>query len=255
MPLAQNGQGGGGGSVLSASGSAGLNEGVNDSFAHSFQNGEGVDSVLLSHGVFALSPAKRKQVDESATQLQVGWEELRDLLAHIRDGEPNEGTARRYMAAIVSDPIRFRDAIDGLRAFKRAQDSLRRATKPVDVGPPHMVNLPLGVSSCPCVACVQARAKQPPPEPWDHDRQCRIAHCLVVSDKRSRTEVAELLGVSETTLGVMLDRGRTLSTSALPIVKGRKPSEVRKMDDAEKERREQFHRMMREARMRKEMAL
>ena len=246
MPLAQNGQGGGGGSVLRGGGEV--------STPLPPQNGEGdsLVSTLTEFGVFVLAPARLRATALALSAAEIDAGKVRELAAFIAGTEDDEGKQRKYLASVLSDVERAKAAIAGLEAHRRAR---AESTKPVDVGPPHMVNLPLGVSSCPCSACVQARAKQPPPEPWDHDRQCRIAHCLVVSDKRSRTEVAELLGVSETTLGVMLDRGRTLSTSALPIVKGRKPSEVRKMDDAEKERREQFHRMMREARMRKEMAL
>lgn len=242
------GHGGEGGGLYS-----GMNEGTN-SLVRSFQNGEGVDSVLLdsvllSFGVFALSPSKRLQVAENARQLLIEAAELHDLLVYIRDGEPNEGLARRYMAAIVADPIRFRDAVEGLRAFRRAQESMRRATRPADIGPPHMANLPLGSPTCPCVECGRVReAKPPESEPWDHDRQCRVAYCLVRSDRRPLAEVAKTLGVSETTLGVMLDRGRTLSQSAYQPKARQSMKLVRAEAGAEQERREEFARKMREAR-------
>ncbi len=81
-------------------------------------------------------------------------------------------------------------------------------------------------------------------EPWDHDRQCRIAWCRVNGDRAPVAFVARELGVSETTLGVMLERGRAISVS--PLLEGKprpkKPALVMSEDDLRAQFREQMAR-------------
>lgn len=237
--------------------SRGMNEGVNHGSAlYQNQNGEGVDSVLLAFGVFALSPAKRAQVVESAALVTCSAAEMRALFDYIAEGEKDEGTARRYMAAIVGDDVRLRDAVEGLRAFLRAREAMRKVTQIEDKGPKHMANLPLGSTTCPCRACADARAAKTEAEPWDHDRMCRVAWCRVQGDRQPAAVVARDLGVSETTLGVMLERGRTLSLS--PMVEGKKKLGKKQIAEgmgyaAEDDRRKAFREQM--ARARQGMAL
>lgn len=232
---------------------SGMNEGTN-SFVLSLQNGEGVGTVLVEFGVFALSTARRSAAEAVCAAVRVQPVELRDLLGYIREGEPVEGTARRYMAAIVSDETKLRDAVEGLRAFRRAQAAMARVTKPQepeDTGPAHMANLPLGSPTCPCMECAKARAKATPAEPWDHDRMCRVAWCRVNGDKRPMAEVAAELGVSDSTLGAMLDRGRVLSEPR-PELLGVGGSMKKAERDAkvERERAKEFANASRPERMR-----
>ena len=51
-------------------------------------------------------------------------------------------------------------------------------------------------------------------EPWDHDRQSMVAACLVVSDKWSLKRLSDFFGISETTAGLMVERGMVLRRSA-----------------------------------------
>lgn len=83
-------------------------------------------------------------------------------------------------------------------------------------------------------------------EAWDHDRQCRIAWCRVHGDHRPVGEVARELGVSETTLGVMLERGRVLSASPLvdPKAKMPTPATIEKAERDGEERAREFRRRM-----------
>lgn len=233
-----SGREGEGGSLYS-----GMKEGVN-SLSPSFQKGDGVGSVLLAFGVFALSPSRRIEVEERSERLNIADDELHGLLCYVREGEPRDGTARRYMAAIVSDDVRLRNAVEGFREFRKRQAAA--VAKPAaPVGPPHMVNLPMGTSSCPCAACEAARGKVVP-EPWDHDRQCRVAYCLVYGDRKPLQQVAELLGISETTLRVMLDRGRSLSAPATVSRPRLSAKQAALQDRGEQERRNLFARQMRE---------
>jgi hypothetical protein len=85
-----------------------------------------------------------------------------------------------------------------------------------------------------------------PPEPWDHDRQCRVAWCRVHGDRQPRVLVARELGVTEVTLGVMLARGEKLSTSALE----QKPKPKVVEEETQDERIKRFRELMRAARAR-----
>ncbi len=88
---------------------------------------------------------------------------------------------------------------------------------------------------------------QPTEEAWDHDRMCRIAHCRVNADRRPIAEVARDLGVSETTLAIMVDRGRHLSEQS--VAKKAKPMAlVRAADRDEEQRRKDFAEQMRQHR-------
>lgn len=184
-------------------------------------------STLLALGVFCLSTAKRLEVAARLQSLTVGNQQLLDLDSYIRESEPDVGKSRRYLAALLGDDAKLRDALGGLAAY------LREKPKAEDDGPSHVPNMPRGYAGCECKGCVGYRGTVVEPEPvpadapkeaWDHDRQCRIAWCCVHGDKRDPASVAREMGVSETTLEVMLDRGRVLSASPLVEAIGKAPS-------------------------------
>lgn len=153
------------------------------------------------------------------------------LALHCRstvDGEPG---ARRVLASILADPEKARVRLDDLRAIhalRAARQNRGFGDKPTTPGP------------------TEGETK----EAWEHDRMCRIAWCRTHGDRAPVELVAKELGVSETTLRIMVDRGRVLSTS--PLLDGvEKPT--RKMvaeglgTAEEDERRKQFREMMRRA--------
>ena len=197
----------------------GVNEGVNGtsevpevqtrSLIHS-QESEGVqlNRTLLEVGVFALSSTKRDQAAQLLQRVGCTVAELialRDYLAEGADGD--QGMVRRCLAALVADEVKLRDALAGLRVYLRAQAP---KSKPVDQGPPHVPNLPLGATGCRCTHCEGYRSRMPQAEPWDHDEQSMKVKAMIDGDRKSIAWVAELLAVHESTVESMLARGRVL---------------------------------------------
>lgn len=184
-----------------------VSEGVNHSLIH-YQSTEDVVTVLLALGVFSLSSPRRTALASEIEAASITGQQLRDLESYIHEGEPDAGKARRFLTAIVCDLAKLRDAVDGLTKFRALNG---RTAK--DDSPAHMVNMPIGTPSCLCHTCREHRAGLAA-EPWDHDRQCRVAYCLHRGDRRTVAEVAALLDVSEATVGIMVERGKVLSSSA-----------------------------------------
>lgn len=195
---------------------------------------EGEDSsvhgTLVLLGVFALVPSRQRAAAKDLEAAGVTAADLRDVAAWIGRAEKDEGQRCKFLAGLVVPAERMVEAVRGLREHEAAVSKRAAVTGGSD-GPPHMVNMPIGSASCNCGQCVARRAAMPAPEPWDHDRMCRVAWCRVNGDKRSREEVAAELGVSVTTLGTMLDRGRALSAPLEPLA-GRKLSDVRRDEEA-----------------------
>ena len=211
---------------------SGMNESMNHSFIDSFQRGETVESVLLRFGVFALSTAKRQAMADLCGRVGVDAAGLSAVLDYVSEGSPDAGTARRYMASIVSDEVKLADAWKGVRAH-------RETATAKDAGPAHMVNMPIGTASCSCSACRLYRASVSV-EPWDHDRQSMVAACLAGGDRWSLERVAEFFGVSQTTAALMVERGRVLKASAYVESLGAAPLKKKEpVDDAE-ERAKRF---------------
>lgn len=211
-----------------------------------YQSAEGVGTVLLALGVFSLSSPRRTALATEIEAASITGQQLRDLESYIHEGEPDAGKARRFLTAIVCDLAKLRDAVDGLAKF-RALNS--RPAK--DNGPAHMVNMPIGTPSCLCHTCREHRAGLAA-EPWDHDRQCRVAYCLHKGDRRTVAEVAALLGVSETTVGVMVERGKVLSSSAY-VEDVKAPRDWKRIERDEKggaERLREFREATRSGRLR-----
>lgn len=86
-------------------------------------------------------------------------------------------------------------------------------------------------------------------EPWDHDRMCRAAWCRVHGDRAPRELVMREMGIKPGMLEAMLARGEQLSRSPL-VERAVPPAEVRKLDQAEEQRRREFRERMHAARAR-----
>jgi len=235
---------GGRGEAVRNSGSV-VSEGVSHSLNH-YQSEEGIGTVLLALGVFALSSPRRLTLAVEIAAAGITSRQLRDLESYIHEGEPDAGKARRFLTAIICDLAKLRDAIDGLTKFRAASE--RKAP----AGPAHATNMPVGSACCPCNACV-AKRSEVADEPWDHDRQCRVAYCLHNGDRRTVAELAAFLEVSESTAHLMVERGRVLSQSAYVetlVVKAPGMRKAERDDKAAAERLREFREASRGGRLR-----
>lgn len=169
-------------------------------------DGTSIASTLLELGVFILAPAKMRATATTLAAAGVEPQQLRELAAFIAEAEDDAGKQRKYLASILVDSARTKEALGNVAAHKAA-----RISKATD-GPSHAANMPVGSACCPCNACVAKRCKTAA-EPWDHDWQCRVAYCLHNSDRRTVADLAAFLAVSESTARLMVDRGRVLSQS------------------------------------------
>lgn len=209
------------------------------------QSGEGnsLASTLLALGVFVLAPARMRATATALSGADITSEQIRDLAAFLAETEADVGKQRKYLASILVDVGRTAAALKNL--------SDHRAAAAKDTGPAHMVNMPIGTPSCLCHTCREHRAGLAS-EPWDHDRQCRVAYCLHKGDRRTVAEVAALLGVSETTVGVMVERGKVLSSSAY-VEDVKAPRDWKRIERDEKggaERLREFREATRSGRLR-----
>ena len=166
-----------------------------------------IGTTLLALGVFILAPARMRAVAVALAGAGVTSEQLQDLAQFIAETEEDEGKQRKYLASVLLDSERTMEALRNVAAHRTA-----KAAK-ADDGPAHMVNMPIGTAACPCSACRLYRASVSV-EPWDHDRQSMVAACLVVSDKWSLKRLSDFFGISETTAGLMVERGMVLRRSA-----------------------------------------
>lgn len=158
---------------------------------------------LRDLGLFVLSGQAREEAAETCAANGVTLRHVEDLLAFVGEVEDSP-KARRVVAGMLCDGAKLRRAVADLHAFRAAEK--KRGIHPSAGGDRAFGDKP---------------AKAGPldgedAQVWSHDRMCRIAWCRVNSDRRPVAEVAQELGVSETTLKTMLDRGKLLSQSMLP---------------------------------------
>lgn len=156
-----------------------------------------IEDLLQRFGVDVGEPIRRA---EKAGRLESLGFEVADLdiaFTHL-EAHSEAGKGPRLIAFMAMNPERLRATIVDCRAFQEARGQRKDGRAPGDAK--HVPGPTQGETQ----------------EAWEHDRMCRIAWCRVHGDHRSREEVARELGVSVTTLGTMLDRGRVLSAS--PIV-------------------------------------
>jgi len=185
-----------------------------------------IEQVLQAFGIDVGEPERRA---EKASRLAEQGFDPSDLGAAFRhlEATSESGKAPRIASFLCMNPERLRTTIVDARAFQDAR-SEREHGRPVN-GADRVFG-----------AAVE------PVETWDHDRMCRAAWCRVHGDHRSPAEVAREMGVSETTIGVMLDRGRVLSQSPLvdPDAKVALPATIEKAERDGEERAREFRRRM-----------
>lgn len=228
-------------------------ENQNHSVIHSV--GDGcvlLDRALCELGVFALSPPRRASAASTLAKVGCAVADLLALNGYLLSGADGDtAKARRFLAALVVDEAKLREALSGLRVYMQARPA---GSEREDEGPSHVPNMPRGYAGCDCKGCVGFRGtvsateakKAAAEEPWDHDRQCRVAWCRVHGDRVPVAAVAREMGVSEATLGAMLDRGRVLSQSAVVV---HPPTKV-ESDRAQGDRITEFRSRMRSDAMR-----
>lgn len=119
---------------------------------------------------------------------------------HCRATVEGVAAAARVLTSLLVDDRKLQARLVDLRTIREAQAKRElRGREPAPGDQPYVPG-PIGEESR---------------EVWEHDRQCELAVCRVDSDRRSITEVALEMRVSETTLRLMLDRGRVLRAPRL----------------------------------------
>ena len=177
---------------------------------------EDMTDVLAAAEVHIGFPQKRRELAGDLISRGVLVSEAEALIAHCV-GTCSPPATTKVLVSILEDEAKCRSRLADLRAVEEARGRRRRAfgDKPSQIAP-----LP-GEDQ----------------EVWDHDRQCRIAYCRVVADRRSVQEIATELAVSVTTCKVMVERGRTLQVGpGLPAP----DAKVFDTDAEQEKRREKF---------------
>lgn len=171
------------------------------------------DALLLYdvHAAFALNRRKLAAtlVSEAVTPDDVAL--IADQITRSTDAQANRPA---IILAVLADPAARADRITQLRR----QAELRAAAK----AEPRFGDKPAAIAPLP-----GEDAKK-----WAYDRNCRIAYCRVVADRRSAAEVATELGVPAADLPAMIERGLALQE---PSVTPKSGKVCRKLqhDDAE----------------------
>ena len=159
-----------------------------------------MDHVLVRCGIFVLSRSKRMDAETKLTAVGATPEQVGALYAYIRAGEPDESLARKYMAALLLDDARLRDALDGIGMYMKARE---------DSGPAHATNMPLGTPSCRCRSCEGWR-KTHATETNEQDR-CRMAIYLKRSDRWTDEQLMAEFAVDAEELARMLKAGAEMA--------------------------------------------
>lgn len=110
--------------------------------------------VLVTAGILLLAPERRMAVAETLAAGGVTLEDVQLLRAYIEENERDQATARRYLAAIVSDLKRCKDALAGLREYRRRQEAAQ-----INRTADHTFGFPSPYWSCACEGCVALRAR------------------------------------------------------------------------------------------------
>lgn len=180
--------------------------------------------ALLCYGVHVGFADKRAQAAAILVGDGVNLSDIELLGDHVKATTDSEASCANIMFRLIGEPAKRQAKIDDLRKMR----DLRR--KPV-----------------PGESMRQQQGPLPdePREVWEHDRNCQMAVCRVDGDHRSIAEVAREFDVSESTLGVMLDRGRALREPRLVTQpKAVSPAAAAKSDKASEGRRETFRQRM-----------
>ena len=184
-----------------------MNEGVTG-FCVPETEGQGAQLVqaMVQWGVFLLSPQRRDELATTLAKAGVTATQVHAVAAFVAESEPEPVNHRRYLAALLSD-----------------QDRLQRAIS--DLGSYHQAKADRAVNRTP-----DANAMTVEPEPWDHDRMCRVAASWVRTGEESLDSAARRLGVHVSTLKAMVDRGRVLTATPPELVGEPKPKKAPVVD-------------------------
>jgi hypothetical protein len=184
--------------------------------------------LLQGFGVDLGDPERRLAKARALIEAGLCVEDAELVFAHV-EATSEAGKAPRIVAALALDPKRLRDAIVDARAYRDAQEARKLSGAERAPGDKPYVPGP-----------VEGETR----EVWEHDRMCSVAWCRVRGDGAAAAVVARELGVSETTLGVMLERGRVLRQSPLVPESRPKPSTVEQAERASQQRHVEFRQRM-----------
>lgn len=183
--------------------------------------------LLQGFGVDLGDPERRLAKARALIEAGLCVEDAELVFAHV-EATSEAGKAPRIVAALALDPKRLREAIVDARAYRDAQEARKRdgaerapGDKPYVPGP------------------VEGETR----EVWEHDRMCSIAKCRVDGDRVAIAVVARELGVSETTLGVMLERGRAMASQRVRST-APSPKTVEDAERASQQRHVEFRQRM-----------
>lgn len=182
---------------------------------------------LAVHGIHVGFREQRAELSRRMLAAGVSTDDVAMLAKHCTDSVREPGGAARVLASLLVDDAKREQHLADLRLVAEAKAKRTRA---------------FGDK-----AHVPGPTEGEPREVWDHDRMCRIAWCMHNGDRKPRAEIARTLGVQAGMLEAMLARGEQLSRS--PLVERAVPlADVRKLDQDEEARRQQFREQMRKAR-------
>ena len=181
--------------------------------------------LLQGFGVDAGDPERRLQ--KARTMLEAGIDLAGAQVAFTQaEATSKAGKGPRLISFLAMNADRLKAAIVDALAFQAARQARKGETVLAHPDKPYVPGPTQGESR----------------EVWEHDRMCRIAHCRVRGDGAKLEVVAAELGVSTTTLGIMLDRGRQLSTS--PLIE-KSPANPPEPKGASQDRTREFRDQMR----------
>ena len=183
--------------------------------------------LLQGFGVDLGDPERRLAKARSLLEAGLCVEDAELVFAHV-EATSEAGKAPRIVAALALDPQRLRSAIVDARAYRDAQEVRKLSGAERAPGDKPYVPGP-----------VEGETR----EVWEHDRMCSIAKCRVDGDRVAVAVVARELGVSETTLGVMLERGRAMA-SQRPRQDAPSPKTVEQAERASQQRHVEFRQRM-----------
>ena len=87
---------------------------------HQYDDGtEGLDQAMIDAGVFCLNRAKRSKVAEVLNEQDVNGNDVAFLAAYIAQGEKDVGLQRKYLAALLLNPVEVNESLRCLKHHRR----------------------------------------------------------------------------------------------------------------------------------------
>lgn len=166
---------------------------------------ERLDDILKAFAVDVTEPQMRRAKAVLMANADITPEDAEAVFTHTERTAADQLRVPGLVAALALAPTKIRDAVAALRVYSASKAS-RDATPSRQFGE--------SLWKKPFADDVDAA--------WEHDRMCRVVYCRVVSDRRSKEEVAQELGIKVGTIGAMLDRGRLLQSPPDFVLNGKK---------------------------------